>query len=89
MFDFVSRWAAILFGAFLLFGFAGCSQLADDGGKLDIDRVERLAQIAKDSNSDVELDVSLRPGSVDIVNGFSWNTGIEATARFRWQGEPE
>ena len=65
----------------------GCSQMQTADGQWDMEVVKDLAQIAKDSGATVELDVSLRPGSAALVEGVQWDSGIEITGRFRWQGD--
>ena len=73
-----------------LAGNTGCtSALKNADGTLNMEALRELAEIAEDSGATVEIDVSLRPGSVSLVESAAWDTGIEIDARFRWTGRGE
>lgn len=67
---------------------AGCGPLRDPAdGTLDTAKLRQVLQLAEQSGARVEADVVLRPGSAGIGTALHWDTGIEATFRFRWEGD--
>ena len=65
----------------------GCSQLADDKGKLNMDKIQTLANIAKESGARVSASFRLRPAKVGFLEAFYIDTGIEADFYFDWEGD--